>query len=399
MERAEAVPGLTPTPALLEERAHYLEKLGDQTAAEAAHAAARALSPTTARDYYLLATIDIRAGFRDKALAALNEAVRLNPRHYWSWVQRGLVRLDRREFNLAAADFGVCVGLAPEFAWGYFNRAYALEQAGARTEALGDYTATLERDDGFAMAYQNRGMIRLELGQHQAALADLDHALDRGRAGAALHAGRAVAFEALHRYAEAEDAIEKALALAKTEKTKPGEEAPAVRVCWTYAFAISGRKPELARQLFEDVLSRNLNHAQALYGLAMLATTADHSSEALSFFDRALQADPNFTHARRFRAVVLARAGRFAEAQRDINLCQEADQNSGPTLYAAACIAARFAEARLAVDPLGSRQASDQAIALLRLAFAKGYGADRVKDDPDLEFLRRLPDCPQCFKD
>jgi serine/threonine protein kinase/tetratricopeptide (TPR) repeat protein len=390
VDRAAAIPGLAPTPALLEERAHYLEMLGDRTAAAAAHDEAKELKPTTARDYYLLATTHVRAGRLDKALSALNEATRLNPKHYWSFVQRGLVHVDRKELVGALSDFGICIGLDPTFAWGYFNLAYALEQSGEKAEALSNYTAAIGCDPSFSMAYQNRAALRLELGQHAAALADFDKALDLGRSDAVLHAGRALALESLKRPSEAEAAIKAALAKADAEKAKAGEEAAAVRIRWTYAFSISGRNPALARELFNEVLTRTPRHARALYGLALLCVNAGKEDESLVFFDRALEADPNFVHARRFRAVLLARNGRFTDAHNDINLCLAAEPTSGPTLYAAACVACRIAEATADDNPAVSKDAVAKTRLFLERAFQQGYGPGRVDNDPDLAFVRTI---------
>src|SRR5205807_6322749 len=56
LDRAEAVQGLPPSRALWEERAAYLERLGDAAAAKAAQQRAAAIRPSTFRDHYLLAT-------------------------------------------------------------------------------------------------------------------------------------------------------------------------------------------------------------------------------------------------------------------------------------------------------------------------------------------------------
>jgi len=396
VDRAEAIPGLQPTPALLEERAWYHEQLEEWDEADEARVKAKKLAPVTARDFYLLATTYVRAGGADgytKALNALDKATSLNRRHYWSLVQRGLIHLEQRQFDLAIADFGVCIGLEPDFAWGYYNRAYALDQIGAKEAALDDYTAAIALDSRFTMAYQNRAAILLDLGRHEKALADLDRALELGRDEAVLHASRAKALEALSRFAESKTAITMALAKADAnpDQTKLGEDPAANRIRWTYAFSIAVRKPERARELFDEVLARNAEHPQALYGRALLLATADQNEEALPFFNRALTADPKFTHARRFRAVVLARCGKYAEALKDVNVCLEAEPTSGPTLYAAACVASHIAAAT--PDPLAAKEAVDQSLDFLKRAFDQNYGPGRVDSDPDLAFVRRLPEC------
>jgi serine/threonine protein kinase/tetratricopeptide (TPR) repeat protein len=395
VQRAEAIPGLEPTPALLEERALYLEKLGDRDAAEAARAEAKGLSPATARDYYLLATTHVRAGRSEQALQALSEALALNPKHYWSWVQEGLIYLGRRDYARALADFSACTGLDPDFAWGWFNRAYVLNQIGDKAGAVKSYTAAIRCDAGFAMAYQNRATLGLELGQHREALADLDRAIELGRDEAAVHGSRASALEALGRYDEAKRELERALTKAVAEKPSTGEEPPALRIRWTYAFKVSD--PErftLARRLFDEVLERapGRRHAQASYGLARLETLEGHNTRSLPHFGRALEADPNFTQARCFRAVVLARIGEYDKAYADIQVCLQAEPTSGPVLYGAACVASHFAAAYQATNPAASRKAVAESVAFLQRASAAGYSHDRTADDPDLAFLRMQPD-------
>src|SRR5439155_21757482 len=86
LDRARALEDLSPSPALLNDRATYLELLGDSTAARQAQAEARDIEPASARDHYLLATTYVRKGGLDnqrKAIAELTAAIRLNPRHYW----------------------------------------------------------------------------------------------------------------------------------------------------------------------------------------------------------------------------------------------------------------------------------------------------------------------------
>ena len=61
-ERAEAVEGLSPSRALEEDKARYLEQLGDRTGAAGARRRAGRLPPAGARDRYLLGTAHARAG-------------------------------------------------------------------------------------------------------------------------------------------------------------------------------------------------------------------------------------------------------------------------------------------------------------------------------------------------
>jgi serine/threonine protein kinase/Flp pilus assembly protein TadD len=383
LDRAEAIDGLAPSPALWTDRAVYLDRLGDGAGARAAQAKAARAQPVSARDYYLLATAHSRNGRYAEAVAGLDRALRLNSRHFWSWFQRGICHLELADPTTAAADFGVCIGLWPDFAWGHFNRGYALYRGGNRAEAVKDYDAALSCDPRFLDAYINRGLAFRELGEHTLALADFDKAAELGCDAYYLHAERGFALEKLGRFPEADAAFATALALARTERA---EVRAGLRL--NFGFAVSARQPEKAREAFDQVLNQEplapRLQAQALYGRAMLAAERQPRA-AIEFFSQAIQADPSLLEARRFRGILKARLGDFEAASQDITWCLERQPNSGGTLYAAACITA------LAVNKLtgpAATQLAARALDLLRQAFTHGYGRDKAADDPDLAALR-----------
>jgi tetratricopeptide (TPR) repeat protein len=383
LARAEAIPALGPCRALWEDRARYREQCGDKEEAEAARARAAEIRLATAQEHYLLAQSYSRARRYGEAISELDEALRLNPRHYWCLGQRGLCHLERGDADLALADLGTCVGLRPEFAWGYYNRADVLAKCGKRKAAIADYTSVLTYSSDMVSASLNRGLLYHELRQDAQALADFEEAARHGRDDAFLHSSRGVSLESLGRHGEADDAF--AAAESRASALPPEVRA---RLRWNYGFAVSSRMPEKAREAFEAVLQENPDHPQALYGCGMLLERRDRQDEALILYTRALDVAPAFVEARRSRAVVQARRGNLVAAQRDINESLERDHHSGTTLYTAACVAALIAHQKKGSE---ARQAATQAIQLLGQAFEQGYGADRAAEDPDLEGIRDNP--------
>ncbi len=394
LDRAGRIDGLEPSPALLWDRASYLDRLGDVEAARQAREAAARLEPHTARDHHQLAVSYLRDGkpaANERALAELRLAVRLEPRHYWSWLQKGLCEEDLGQLDLAAADFGVCTGLWPEFAWGHFNRGHALAACGRYEEAVAAYSAALDRDPGFVLASLNRGLGLQILGRSADALTDFDRVLASAGDGASRSGalfGRGLALEALGRHEEADAAFADAFA---QDGAAPEERR---RNMWLkYGFAVSGRLPAKARQAFAEVLRGRPNDPEALYGQALLRMDQKDLEEALGYFNRAVQADPVSAKARRYRGIVLARLGRFDAAQEDVNWCLENERNSGEALYAAACVSALaarcFAANRRTPDEI--KAAMNQALYFLQHAFSRGYGRAQAADDPDLEGVRNDP--------
>jgi tetratricopeptide (TPR) repeat protein len=377
LDRAEAVAGLSPSRALWEDRALYLERLGEAVEAGQARARAARIEPASARDRYLLAISFARKRRYADAVADLDAALRLNPDHYWSLLQRGLCHRERGELLLAANDFSRCAGLEPSFAWGHYNLGCVLDQAGKREEAIAAYTAALRCDAGFALARLNRGLAELELGRSAAALADLDEAVRLGRDDALLHLGRGAALESLGKPREADTAF--GLALDKAQDLPPARRTP---VLLGYGFAVYRRLPDAAEGAFAQVLRQEAHHPQALYGRAMVLTEAGKEDEAIACFDEALSFRPSFVEARRCRAVLLARRGRLAAAREDVDRCLQQDPHSGATLYACAC-----ARASEKAPPGERRRLEDRAVALLEGAFRRGGGRAGAAADPDLRAI------------
>jgi serine/threonine protein kinase/Tfp pilus assembly protein PilF len=397
LDRAEAIPGLEPSRALGNDRARYLALIGDAPGARAAQRRADLIPAHTARDHYLLATSHARRGgpaAYDRAIDELNQALRINPRHYWSLVLRGVCFLEKGDHVAAAGDFGLCAGLRPDLVWGYFNRGYVLDHSGRKAAAIEDYTTAIARDPRFVPARINRGMALLQLRRYAGALADFDHAWALAHApgnsnssGAAsdstLSAARGMALEGLGRHEQADAEFARALTLSAQGPTSGADR---TRLLWTYGFAVSSRLPAKAEKSFQEVLDHDPRHPQALYGLAMLAMTQERSEQAVAYFNQAVQAAPDLVEARRYRAVALARCSAWDQASRDIHWCLDREPDSGETLYAAACVSAR------AAGQLGTPETFRQSIALLRQALDRGVGRDRFATDPDLEALRNQPE-------
>src|SRR5262249_33028099 len=220
------------SPALWRGGARSAARPGQTERAAGAGRRAEEIPAPTARDHYLIAASMARQGGPDAlaaALAELDEALKRDPRHYWSLVQRGICHLERGELVEAAGDFGQCMGLWPEFAWGHFNRGCVLDRAGDKAAAILDYSAALERDPDLVPAYVRRGLARLELKQDAAALDDFDRAAARGARGPAVSAGRAVALERLGRHEEADAAFAEGFA-----QSGALDDSARARLAWSY---------------------------------------------------------------------------------------------------------------------------------------------------------------------
>lgn len=384
LEAAEQVRDLPPSRLLLEQRATYLQLLNRDAEALQVSLLAVATPATSAHDTYMLAATQARKGTIEgyhKAVTLLTAAIKLDPTHYWSYFERALCYDLLHQPTLAASDLGVCIALWPQSSWAHFNRGHLLNKQGQVSEAIDDYTQAIRLSPKFSSAYFNRGLAHLELRMFAEALKDFDKVVSFGRNDEVVIAGRAMALEGLGRYPEADQQF--ALAMKQSDKTA---DSKLERISWTYAFAISRRKPEIAEQVFANILHKNPRQPQALYGQGMLLMQGGQLKEAVRSFDEAVKAKANFMEPLRYRAIALARLGELADAGNEIDACLDLEPTNPETLYAVACVSA--ISFRKVHDP----DLADYALKMLQEAIICGVDPVRATTDPDFSALNVDPD-------
>ena len=304
---------------------------------------------------------------------------KLNPRHYWSLVQRGICRLNGGDLVGASSDFGQCTGIWPEFAWGYFNRGCVLDRAGNKAAAVLDYTAAIARDPGLVPAYVNRGLARLELKQHAAALADFDRASPWAEGTRSYPPGVVSPWKDWGGTTRPMTHFGTASIMSTACRPRHARVCPGPTGLPSPPAIPAG----LARHSTTSC-GTTLATSRRYTGAACSPWPEAKKRRALGDFDRAIAADPMRIEARRYRAILLARRGDWDAAAREINGCLEREPRSPATLYAAACVAAR------AYGKAGTTALANQSIDLLERALAEGADAAQADKDPDFEAVRTL---------
>src|SRR5262249_10907053 len=125
-----------PTRAYHARRARYLEQLGDLAGARREMEQAAACQPTTALDHFLLGDDEQRQGQLPAAIRRFEEALWLQPDHFWAryflavCYLREAIGLQRPAEAHAAANAArdsltVCIDKRPDFPWPYVLRGFA----------------------------------------------------------------------------------------------------------------------------------------------------------------------------------------------------------------------------------------------------------------------------------
>ncbi|MDR3466254.1 MAG: tetratricopeptide repeat protein [Xanthobacteraceae bacterium] len=214
-----------------------------------------------------------RKGERDRAMADLTAAIRLNPNDSLAFSDRGILWRETGDVDRAIADFTEALRLSPlphsDLAGPghvnvYANRALAWWAKGDLDHALADFDAALAQDPKDVEARYHRAQIRMARRDLVDAVADLDAVIALDPAIADAHYLRGAAHYDLYMYA------------------RP----------W-----LDPRDLDLAIADFSDVIARNPTRAAAYFARGLAYTIAADHPRAIADLTRAVELNPVDTDA------------------------------------------------------------------------------------------------------
>jgi tetratricopeptide (TPR) repeat protein len=237
----------------------------------------------------------------DKALADLDQAIKLDPDPLTWWHRRGLLHNFRKDFDRAVSDFNEVVKRAPDWSGAYnslamvwyakrdysqalvnFTKASQLEPANPSIlvnmgsshvylkeydQAIADFTKALDVNSEFAGAYCFRGDAYFKKRNYEKALADLTKAIELDGHYAHAWVLRAKVWRAKRKFDEAVSDLKKALELDS-------------KYSWAQlGFALTYSKQQrfdLALNHFEKASDLNPNNDEVLREYALFRATCPH---------------------------------------------------------------------------------------------------------------------------
>jgi tetratricopeptide (TPR) repeat protein len=353
-----------------EERPAVLARHRAELDARAAGRPVPPVTPAPARDADLYFDgLDLAAAgrFRD-ALPLLVRFTDRQPNHFRAWLAAGMCHYALGQYVDAAAAFGVCVALRPDFPFAHLNRGLADLKLRRFVEAERDLTRALELKPDWPIALRNRGLARTGLRKFAAAEADFTAALAVPGEPTRLHflraearAGRGVALRAAGDWLIGMTR-EPADATSYGARGKRWMDAKA----WDLALADFDAALRLQPAMWEALLDKAIVLGDGLH----------READAVPVLDRLLDLYPDHVEARAGRGVYLARLGRAGEARRDAEDVLRVDR-SAFRLYQMAGLHAQLSK----TDPA----AKDEALRLFGRALRAGFRDWKtMADDPDI---------------
>ena len=113
----------------------------------------------------------------DIAIADYNEAIRTKPGEAIYFNNRGSAWDNKKDYEKAIADYNEAIRLDPKYASAYYGRGLAWNNKKDYEKAIADYNDAIRLDPKYAMAYRSRGLAWSNKKDYEKAIADYNEAI------------------------------------------------------------------------------------------------------------------------------------------------------------------------------------------------------------------------------
>jgi tetratricopeptide (TPR) repeat protein len=326
-------------------RQGYLARLGDGPAAKAEQEQAAAIKPASASEYYLLADAWYQRGDLKQAVVNYENALRLQPNHFWAECYLAVAYLRLQCPGEARASLTARLGQRPGLPWLYLLRGIACGLLGEGSDAdvaaaEADFQKALDlnpTDDARYAIYVNRAVLWTRQDRCEAAVADLERAIALKPNQYQADVDLAQAYQKQKKWQKAAEALGRAIQL-KRDLAELYRDRAWLRLALGQADA--------ALKDFAQAIQLEPSDAAALAadqtGRARILLDDKRYQDAVGACDASLQADPHYAEAHLLRGRALFELKQFEEALHAIDRYFEKGQPAAEAYRIRAAARARL---------------------------------------------------------
>jgi serine/threonine protein kinase len=235
-------------------------------------------TPKIAASHYL------KAKRYQEALAAFEQAIRLDPDDASIYNGKGLVLRELKRSQEALAAYERAIRLDPNYAEAYFNKGNVLDDLEHYEEALAAYEQAIRLDPNDADFYNNMGQVLYELRSYEEALAACEQAIRLDPDDAVANNTYGDVLSELGFYEEALAAYDQSIRLNPNNAAVHNDRGYVLDQLGHYKEALAA---------CEQAIHLDSNFADAYFNKGIVLYQLKRYHEALESFDEAIQRDPD----------------------------------------------------------------------------------------------------------
>jgi tetratricopeptide (TPR) repeat protein len=239
---------------------------------------------TRGNSLYVQGALAYQEGNRDRALAALQSALQVNPDLIMARFLLGNIYKEQGEYAAAVEQYERVVELDPYVASNHYNLGLVNHLLNRLQIAAASYLQALQLNPADMRSNMNLGLVYTALGKPEQAIAYAQKAMDLDPRSAEAAANLGVVLDARGEYAAAERAYRRAIEL-DSDRVET-----AINLAGNL---VSQKRPKEAIAVYEQILRTTSNDSSLLrqrYGYALLQ--AERPDDAVRQFDLALKLNP-----------------------------------------------------------------------------------------------------------
>jgi tetratricopeptide (TPR) repeat protein len=279
----------------------------------------------------------------DERITLISNAIELNPKPGYYYIQRGRAYLSKKEYQKALTDLDKAIEAIPNSFIAYNLRGLVYDALDKQSQAMNEFNKAISLNPAYAEAYSNRGFVFYENKEYAKALKDYDRAieLDPKLANAYIHRGFLYA---------AQDKLEQALkdynqAIAIDPKLRDAyinrgtlylrqkhydaaliDFNQALPLDWRHAATYNARGEafaakgdfEWARNDFNQAIGLNPNYGKAYKNRGMVYMETGEDEKALTDFTKAIFLNTDLAETYELRAKLYKKRGDAERARHDL---------------------------------------------------------------------------------